>query len=335
MNSHLGAETADDRVLFEQAKAKLEEAFTLLQSLEGRIQETVRSPIDAAKRAEERERLLAYVEHAQSEAMRLARRSRRLSRIRLRAQPQANVQRAPVSAPAPETLADIQAAEPVTPKPGEIVTEPTPSISAVEVIVEHVDPSELDPIERAFEAATKELRVRIEAKRAELSPERIARSRADTLIGPYGDLDDEAAEISDEELQAFEESMAKTMTQTKIEWRPAAASSAEGEKAGARMRRDRSPTERMDRPTTPAPFYGRFLTVRSLVIAVASVVLATIGVLTVKAMRASSAAAVFVEIPYVFVGPPSELAMPLIADDAAKAAPRSRNARLDRNRGRR
>jgi hypothetical protein len=324
MNSHLGTEAADDRALFEQAKAKLEEAFALLQSLEGRIQEAPRNPIDAAKRAEERERLLAYVEHAQSEAMRLVRRSRRLSRIRLRAQPQANVQRP--AEPGANVLVEA-------PRPGVIDTEPTPALPVVEAIIEQVDPNELDPIERAFEAATKDLKARIDADREQLSPERIARSRADTLIGPYGDLDDEAVDISDEELKAFEESMAKTITHTQIEWWPAA-SSAEDEKAGARMRRGRSPTERMDRLAVQQPFYQRFTTVRSLVICVAALVLAIIGVVTVKGMLFSKAEEA-VEVPYVFVGPPSELAMPLAPEDTVKAVPRSRNARLDRNSGRR
>ncbi|HSI05759.1 MAG: hypothetical protein ACAI38_18545 [Myxococcota bacterium] len=333
MISHLGSGTADDRVLFEQAKAKLEEAFALLQSLEGRIQEVPRDPIDAAKRAEERERLLAYVEHAQSEAMRLARRSRRLSRIRLRAQPQANVQRSTDATG--ESVPAAAVGDDAAARPGEIVTEPVPALPVVEAIIEQVEPSELDAVERAFEAATKELKQRIDAERGELTPERIARSRADTLIGPYGDLDDEAVEISDEELKAFEEAMARTYTPAKIEWRPARAETAESEKAGARMRRDRSPTERMDRPMTDAPYYARFLTVRALVIAVAALVLTTIGVFTVKAMRDSRTADDFVEMPYVFVGPPGELATPAEPEDPVKMTPRPRNARLDRNRGRR
>jgi hypothetical protein len=257
MISHLGSGTVDDRVLFEQAKAKLEEAFALLRSIEGRIQGVPRDPIDAAKRAEERERLLAYVEHAQHEAMRLARRSRRLSRIRLRAQPQANVQRGGEGADVIGELPSAEAAgESTAPRPGEIITEPVPALPPVLANIEEVDAGDLDPIERAFEAASKELKQRIDAERAELTPQRVARSRADTLIGPYEDLDDEAVEISDEDLKSFEDAMANTIAQTKIQWWPARAEAAESEKAGARMRRDRSPTERMERPTTQAPYYA-------------------------------------------------------------------------------
>ncbi len=336
MNSHLGSGTADDRVLFEQAKAKLEEAFTLLQSIEGRIQEVPRDPIDAVKRAEERERLLAYVEHAQSEAMRLARRSRRLSRIRLRAEPRANVQRAPeLDAVLLGDMSAEAANENLAPRPAEIITEPTPTISTVEVIIESVEPSDLDPVERAFEAASRELKQRIEAERAEcaeLAPERLV-PPTDTLIGTYGDFDDDSVDISDEELKAFEEAMAKNIAQPPIEWRPARAESAENEKSGARMRRDRSPTEPMDRPISQVPFYRRYLhllTVRSMVIAVAALALFVIGVFTIQAMLDSEAADEFAEMPYVFVGPPSELAAPAEIEDAAKVTPRPRNARLER-----
>lgn len=371
MTSHLGKETADERTLFEQAKAKLEEAFALLQSLEGRMQsEVARSPIDAAQRAEERERLLAYVEHAQSEALRLARRSRRLSRIRVRAKAQANAQRAEAPAVAVETVSEAKLVTQVMPAitqldvpQSQIITEEAKALDppsrlapattrdlehgSAEDDLDDVDlaslegdaPSELDQIERAFEKATRELSGRLSAQR-EITPERIARSRADTLIGRFADLKDEDLEISDAELNAFEASMANaTLQHTRIDWSPAAAEGAEQEKAGARMRRDRTPTERMDRPTRRPTLVPRLLTVRGAVIGIAALVLLVIVGFTVRAVLARRAAEVAVVIePPPFVGPPGELAMPYLVDDSAtpvKPTPKARLARDGRQRSRR
>ncbi len=366
MNSNLGTEAPDDRALFEQAKAKLEEAFALLQSLEGRIEAEkpalARNPIDAAQRAEEREQLLAYVEHAQSEAMRLARRSRRLSRIRGRAKAQADLQRSVAIAdeptasqvgPRPGEISSEPTASQVGPRPGEsttpaasqvgprsgeIITEPTPALeSPVPTLLEANETTgALDPIERAFMAASRELSERVEATR-ELSPERVNRSRADTLIGPYTDLADEDLDISDAELHAFEESMAKTMVHTRIEWWPARAEAAESEKAGARRRRDRSPTERMERPTVvPPPFYARYVSMRAAAIAVA-VLIAIVGgaVWAIRGVDESRSAAGEEE-PYEFVGPPGEL-MQVPGEGGEveqKQRGKGRNGRGERGKGR-
>ena len=371
MNSHLGKETADERALFEQAKAKLEEAFTLLQSLEGRMQSNVgRSPIDAAQRAEERDRLLAYVEHAQSEALRLARRSRRLSRIRVRAKAQANVQRAPSSAdqtsvPEGAIVTELSAALAAAPSEASggstIITEPAPALTAPLLAaattrdLEHSDIDdedlsnvefdgtvigEMDSIERAFETATRELSGRLSVQKT-LTPERIARSRADTLIGRFADLKDEDLEISDDELKAFEDAMAVATAQhTRIEWWPAAAEGAEQEKAGARMRRDRTPTERMERATVrPAlALTRRYLSVRNTVIVVATATLLVIVGVTVRATRTAPVEAIAVlDVPAPFIGPPSELAMPYMVDETATSAkqPKARLARDSRHRPRR
>lgn len=342
---------ADERALFEEAKAKLAEAFVLMRSLEGRLDAwdavRLRGGADEEKRAEERAELLAYVEEAQREALRLARRSRRLSRVRVRARTPATVER-------DDATIDESAFDDID-ESSVLAAERRPTEKHFEL-----DPIErADQVERLLDEVAKAVAVGTDAVSAldqrgpfalaypppadglnegsaahfathaaaiyALAAERMEKGLAASPEPPSVEtnaiamklvtmVDDadliDIDDISDEELKAFEQAMVANAATAVVKWWPAASQSAESEKAGARMRRDRSPTEIMDRPPpTPLQRLKRFLTARVAVVVIASAVLGTLIGLTMRAIFDGGEDEVLTEtLRLPFVGPPSELA---------------------------